>query len=107
LFTDLYRTPVDPESVADALRILLAGSGSGRFHLGGVERISRYELGLRAARVLGLPSALIQPVRQVDDPLGAPRPADVSLDSSRAWRELGWRARPLEDGLRETRLAPD
>ena len=31
---------------------------------------------------------------------------DVSLDSSRARRELGWRPRPIDEAIREGRLAP-
>lgn len=107
MFTDQYRTPVDPESVAEALLVLLDGGARGRFHLGGAERVSRYELGLRIAQLFGLSSALIEPVRQAEHPLPAPRPADVSLDSSRAHGELGWRPRPLDEGLRESRLGPE
>jgi hypothetical protein len=80
LFTDQYRTPVDPESVADALTALLSGGPGGLYHLGGPERLSRFELGLRVAAVLGL-----DPRRHRAGPPGgpafdAPRPADVSLD---------------------------
>jgi dTDP-4-dehydrorhamnose reductase len=107
MFTDQYRTPVDPESVAQALRRLLDGSARGRFHLGGALRVSRHELALRVARLFGLSPEPIGAVRQADHPLGAPRPADVSLDSGRARRELGWAPRPLDDGLRESRLVPE
>jgi dTDP-4-dehydrorhamnose reductase len=107
LYVDQHRTPIDPESVAAALRLLLAGSQHGIFHLGGPERLSRYELGLRSARALQLPDALLEPIRQAERPAGAARPADVSLDCSRARRLLGWSPRPLEDGLRESRPEPD
>lgn len=106
LFTDQYRTPVDPESVAAALDRLLAGTGRAVFHIGGPERLSRHELGLRVARALGLPEGLIEPIVQAEQPLGALRPADVSLDSSRARLELGWTPRPLEDAIRESRRDP-
>jgi len=107
MFSDQYRTPIDPESVAHAILALLAGDARGRFHLGGPERLSRAALGLRTARALGLPASLIEPVTQADLPLPAPRPADVSLDSERARRELGWNPRPLDDALRESRLGPE
>jgi dTDP-4-dehydrorhamnose reductase len=107
LFTDQYRTPTDPESVATAFAALLRGEQGGRFHLGGPERLSRYELGLRVAAVRGLPTAGIAAVPQDNVPAPAPRPPDVSLDSSRARRELAYAPRPLDDMIRGQRSSPD
>jgi dTDP-4-dehydrorhamnose reductase len=106
LFSDQLRTPVDSESVADAVARLLVGTQAGRFHLGGAERLSRLEIGLRVARLLRLSEAGILPVRQVDQPVGALRPQDVSLASSRAERELGWRPRSLDEAILSGRPAP-
>ena len=105
LYADEYRTPVDPESVARAVALLLRGKASGRFHLGGPERVSRYELGLRVARALGLMSLGLEAARQAEH-VGPARPRDVSLDSTRAQRELGWAPRPLDDVLPEGRAEP-
>ena len=104
LFKDEYRTPVDPESVADAVARLLGGSAAGFFHLGGPERVSRYELGLRVARVFGLPVEGILPGLQAEHQGPDRRAPDVSLDSSRARRELGWEPRPLDIAIRDSRL---
>jgi dTDP-4-dehydrorhamnose reductase len=106
LFADEYRTPVDPESLAAALALLLERGGSGRFHLGGPERVSRHELGLRVARALGLPESGIVAGRQSDHTGPDPRAVDVSMDSSRARRELGWRPRPIEEAILEGRAGP-
>jgi dTDP-4-dehydrorhamnose reductase len=103
LFTDEYRTPVDPESISDALTLLLERGGAGLFHLGGPERISRYELGRRVARGLGLPESGITAGLQADHVGPDPRAADVSLDSTRARRELGWAPRPIDEAIREGR----
>jgi dTDP-4-dehydrorhamnose reductase len=105
LYTDEYRTPVDPESVARAVALLLRGKASGRFNLGGPERVSRYELGLRVARALGLPSLRIEAARQTEH-VGPARPPDVSLDSTRAQRELDWAPRSLDEVLPEGRAEP-
>lgn len=106
LFTDEHRTPIDPESVADAAQRLLTGTARGLFHLGGPERLSRHELGLRTARALGLPETAIVAARQSDHAGPDPRPADVSLDSGRARRELGWEPRSVDAALRESRPVP-
>jgi len=104
LFTDEYRTPIDPESVAAALARLVEGTGAGLYHLGGPERVSRYELGLRVARAFGLRADGIVAAVQAEHRGPDQRAPDVSLDSSRARRELGWEPRPLEAAIRESRL---
>jgi dTDP-4-dehydrorhamnose reductase len=100
LFDDQYRTPIDPDSVADAVARALERTVSGRFHLGGAERLSRYELGQRVAGVLGLPPHF---ERTCAAPQGVRRPADASLDCARARRELGWEPRPLDEAIRDGR----
>jgi dTDP-4-dehydrorhamnose reductase len=107
LFTDQYRTPADAESIVPALAALLTGDQGGRFHLAGPERISRYDLGLRVARVHGLPTDAIEAISQNARADAAPRPADVSLDSSRAQRELGYVPRSLEEMIAGDRPAGD
>ena len=100
LFRDQWRTPVDAEAIAVALARLLLGQGEGRYHLGGPERVSRYEIGLRTAAAFGLAPTGIEAVTEATFSLGAPRPTDVSLDSSRARRELGFAPRPLDDMIK-------
>jgi dTDP-4-dehydrorhamnose reductase len=100
LFDDQYRTPIDPESVADAVARVLDGTASGRFHLGGAERLSRYALGQRVARLLGFPGDF-ETTRQATQAVR--RPADTSLDCRRARRELGWTPRLLDDAIRDGR----
>lgn len=107
LFTDQLRTPVDSYSVADAVGRALERPVSDRFHVGGPERLSRYDLGRRVAQVLGLSEEGIAPVTAADMPQAARRPGDTSLDSSRARRELGWEPRSLAEAIRDGRPAPD
>jgi dTDP-4-dehydrorhamnose reductase len=106
LYTDQYRTPIDPDSIADAVSRLLERPLPGLVHLGGAERVSRYELGRRVASVLGLDARLIEPTTTAQHPPGAPRPADVSFDSTRAERELGWHPLPLDEAIRRGRPSP-
>ena len=83
LFEDEWRTPL---SLRTAARCLLAAAGSdvqGVLHVGGPERLTRLEMGLRLARWLNADPALLVPAKQADFPSPEPRPRDVSLDSSR------------------------
>lgn len=103
LFTDEFRTPVDAEAVATALARLLRGSGEGRYHLGGPERVSRHELGLCVAAAFGFDPVGIEAVTRASFSTGGPRPRDVSLDSDRARSELGFAPRPLDAMIRDGR----
>ena len=106
LFTDEHRTPVDAASLADALERILVRGGAGRFHLGGPERLSRHELGLRVARALALPESGVEAALQAEHAGGERRAPDVSLDSTRARRELGWEPGPIDEAIRGGRAEP-
>lgn len=106
LFTDQHRTPADAESVVEALAVLLTSAHTGRFHLGGPERVSRAELGWRVARIHGLPTDGIAAVPSGSVPAPVPRPSDVSLDSGRAQRELSYKPRTLDAMIADDRLGP-
>jgi dTDP-4-dehydrorhamnose reductase len=84
LFVDEYRTPVSGEVAAKGLLLALESNAVGILHLGGSERISRYELGILVSKVFGLSIGGIIPVRQSEIKMAAPRPPDVSLDSRKA-----------------------
>lgn len=99
LFVDEVRTPLSGRDAAAGLALALE-SASGILHLGGPERISRFDFGRLVAEVLNLPGAVLVPTRQRDVSTPAPRPPDVSLDSSRA-RRLGFRPKPLRKALED------
>ena len=86
LFTDEYRTPASGESIAQGILLALASNIS-CWHLGGAERLSRYEFGQHLAEVLHLPVNLLQPCLRATVPMAALRPADVSLDSAFAFSQ--------------------
>ncbi len=99
LFVDEYRTPLTTRSAVAGLLVALERA-RGILHLGGPERISRYDLGRLIAELFGEKGAALVPCRQRDVTTPAPRPPDVSLDSSKAI-ELGFRPLPLLEQLRE------
>jgi dTDP-4-dehydrorhamnose reductase len=83
LFVDEYRTPVSAITAAKGLLLALHQS-PGILHLGGRERVSRYQFGLLLAEIFGFDLSLIQPIYQRDLPMAAPRAADVSMNSTKA-----------------------
>ena len=101
LFTDYFRTPVSGQTAADGLLLALE-KVEGLLHLGGKERISRYEFGRLMADVLELPQKRLKTCQQKDVPMAAPRPADVSLDSSKAFA-LGYEPLSLREELEALR----
>jgi dTDP-4-dehydrorhamnose reductase len=103
LFVDEFRTPVSAVTATGGLLMALRKS-AGILHLGGKERLSRYEFGQLLAEVFGFDSSLLLPISQRDLPMAAPRAADVSLDSTKAI-SLGYDLPPLRQELESLRLA--
>jgi dTDP-4-dehydrorhamnose reductase len=84
LFTDEFRTPISGMNASEGL-LLAAQKAHGIIHLGGHERISRYDFGLLLVELMNISKKLIKPSKQNDVKMAAPRPKDVSLDSSKAF----------------------
>lgn len=97
LFADEYRTPIQAERLVEGLFLALERS-PGILHLGGGERVSRYDFGHLIAEMHSLKKANIVSCRQIDADLGAPRPADVSLHIDKA-RGLGFHPGSLRKEL--------
>jgi dTDP-4-dehydrorhamnose reductase len=101
LFEDEFRTPLDLATAARALVELAREGATGIVHVGGRERMSRYDLVRRAAQSLGLDSSFVRSNRQSEATFAEPRPADVSLDTSRLGALLPDLERPsVEEALR-------
>lgn len=98
LFTDEHRTPVSGKTASQGLLLALE-KVNGIIHLGGKERISRYDFGKLVQRLYGLQNAVLTPCLQKDVISPASRPPDVSLDSSKAVR-LGYKQQTLADELK-------
>lgn len=97
LFIDEFRSPVSAGTAASGLMIALTNV-HGVIHLGGRDRISRYDLGVMLADILNFDPSTIRAYRQKDIAFPAPRAADVSLDSSKAFA-LGFDPMPIRKEL--------
>ena len=98
LFSDEYRTPASGKAASQGLLLAVEKQVEGILHLGGKERVSRYDFGLLVADVLDLPTETIKPGLQADVVMVAPRSPDTSLDSSKAFA-LGYQPLPLREEL--------
>jgi dTDP-4-dehydrorhamnose reductase len=101
LFTDEFRTPVSGTTAAKGLLLALENV-EGLLHLGGKERMSRYDFGRLMVDVLELPQENLKACKQKDVPMAASRPPDVSLDSSKAFA-LGYEPVSLREELEALR----
>ncbi len=103
LFIDEFRTPVSGTTAAKGLLLALE-KVNGMIHLGGKERISRYDFGQILVEVLQLPATRLKSCRQQDVKMAAPRPTDVSLDSSKAFA-LGYQPLSVREELEAIQLS--
>jgi dTDP-4-dehydrorhamnose reductase len=98
LFTDEFRTPTSGTTAAKGLLMVLEKQVQGMIHLGGKERVSRYDFGRLLVEIFQLPARGLKSCRQQDVEMAAPRPADVSLDSSKAFG-LGYQPLSIREEL--------
>ena len=101
LFVDEYRTPLSGTNAAEGLLIALEKLPD-ILHLGGLERISRYEFGKLLAKIFNIPHARLNSCRQRDVKMAAARPSDVSLDCAKA-RKMGFQPDTIKLSLQKLR----
>lgn len=100
LFVDEYRSPAEVLDVAAAVLSLALGEDEGLLHLGGPERLSRWEIGQIVAAGAGFAgSRFLEKRRLQDHELAGSRPADLELDSRRAEARLGRRLLRLAEAI--------
>ncbi|NMF62709.1 SDR family oxidoreductase [Brasilonema octagenarum] len=99
LFTDEFRTPVSGKTAAKGLLLALE-KVNGHIHLGGKERISRYDFGRLLVEIFYIPANQLKACLQQDVKMSAPRPSDVSLDSTKAFN-LGYQPLSLKEELQD------
>ncbi len=88
LFDDVFFTPILADALAVAAHELAAVGSSGVFNIGGDERVSKYDFGLRLAKSFALPTELIRRNQVERANLRANRPNDMSLNSAKARRQM-------------------
>ncbi len=80
---DEIRSPIDSWTLASCILELGSQGEAGIYHIAGTERLSRYEMGLKIAHRIAADHSLVVPLQEIC-PDRAPRPADASLNTSKA-----------------------
>ena len=93
------RSPVDAVTLSRAVLELSTSGITGIFHLAGNTRLSRFEMAKRICRFLSYSEELVIPKNPVIATGRASRPADVTLDNTKAIRKLKTPMLSLEEGL--------
>ncbi len=83
LFTDQFRTPVELSNAAEIINELIKkGVKNEIINLGGIERVSRFQIGELLCDKAGFDKELLLPITMDDIP-DLPKVEDVSMDTSR------------------------
>lgn len=100
LFTDQYRSPLSLHDAGRVMDKLIGSDVSNKImNVGGIERLSRKELGEILCDTAGFDKGLIEPVIMDDIP-EVPKVEDVSLDISEI-RSLGIEPLPAAEAMKE------
>jgi len=100
VFTDQYRSPLPVAQLALAIWELVDSDYRGLIHIGGSQRISRYDMGKILCKQFNLPLELVIQIRSHQANLAASRPLDCSLDISLASSILKTELLSYADGIR-------
>lgn len=81
-FYDEWRSPLWIWDLTKAVSRIVKSRPRGILHLGGMERMSRFEMAQRACKIYGIDSSLLEAASRLGMS-GPYRPEDLSLDSSK------------------------
>ena len=100
LFEDFFFSPIYVADFVERLQTLIEGGHRGVFHLAGKERVSKSQFGERMAHLADFSMDRVRRGSIDEAHLLAPRPKDMSLDSSRFTRVTGLDLPDCVTGLR-------
>jgi len=99
LYQDEYRTPVYVGNLVSVVREVIEKNVGGLYHVAGMERVNRYDFGVRLANTFGLPSSRIE-AASLEEHRGVARPRDCSLNIDRATSVFETEFLTVREGLR-------
>jgi dTDP-4-dehydrorhamnose reductase len=99
LYVNQYRTPIYVGNLAKVLLELSHNDFIGTLHLGGANKINRYDFGKQLCKAGGYNMDLLDPSLMDNSNTVAPRPKDISLSIVRANKTLQTKLLSTEQGL--------
>ncbi len=98
LFVDQYRTPILLQEAAEIIvQLAQMDVVNETINLGGVERVSRYELGEILCNVAGFDKSLLEKIT-MDEVPALPKVEDVSLNTDKL-QSLGFKQKSIEENI--------
>jgi len=98
LFTDQYRTPIElSEAAKIIIQLAQMDLVSETINLGGLERVSRFELGEILCSAAGYNKSLLQKIT-LDDVPELPKVEDISLNTDKL-QSLGFKTKTIEENI--------
>lgn len=101
IVTDQWNTPTLNTNLAEMTLEAAERKLTGTFHLCGATRVSRFEFARLIAETFGLDTSIIDPVSSSQFKWPAKRPADSSLDISKAQQTLNHKPLELHEALKQ------
>lgn len=100
-FKDVFFCPLYTVDLAQIFLRLLALNLNGLYHVVSSECLTKYEFGVRIARIFGFDPELITPISVFNSGLNAPRSPKLTLRSDKLTRHLGEKAPDINSGLQK------
>ena len=101
IVTDQWNTPTFNTNLAEMTLEVIERRISGVYHTCGATRVSRFEFAEKIADCFGLDKGLIDKAVSSQFSWSALRPADSSLDTSKAQREFKCKPLPMDKALEQ------
>lgn len=99
MYRDVYFSPIFTEDLVDIIVKMCEQNLTGLYHVGGQGSWSKYEFGVKLAKVFKLDPTLIKRTLVGDIKERVPRPKNISIDSSKVEKDLGIKVPTLTEGL--------
>ncbi|MDI6785715.1 MAG: SDR family oxidoreductase [bacterium] len=103
LFIDQYRSPILVNNLVRCIMEIIEKDLKGLYHIGGSQKINRYDFGRIMADIFKFNSDLLIPIKAETMNFKAKRPVDCSLNIESIKRDLNTKILDVQEGIDELR----